>query len=290
MINVTTRRRLGVIATIIGGFYLVFAIATAFLRPDEEMWLWSSVLGVTGVSVLIAAALSKQIAEHNATAFAGLLGLIVGATLVFRDVLGAVEFRGYDYLLLMIASAALVLSRPWLSAIVTLSAAGWLFTSIEIGQTGWLLAIGYLAIVSSLCAAIHLLRHQTLVSLEERRLSAEYSGDSRTAFLANMSHEIRTPMSGVMGLSSLLLDTDLSPEQRKMARAIHGSTDALLLIVDEILDFSKLEKRQIQLERVRVRSHRVVRGDRRADGASRRRKGAAPQYVTGRLQEHARGR
>ena len=63
-----------------------------------------------------------------------------------------------------------------------------------------------------------------------------------------MSHEVRTPMNGVLGLSALLLDTELDGKQEKMITAIRESADALIGIVDEILDFSQLQKGQVELE------------------------------------------
>jgi PAS domain S-box-containing protein len=101
-------------------------------------------------------------------------------------------------------------------------------------------------------------RREAEAALKQARDDAEQANSARAAFLATVSHEIRTPINGVIGMTGLLLDTELTPAQWRYANTLRVSAEHLLQVINDILDYSKLDAAKLEFEQVPVRFRELV--------------------------------
>lgn len=250
LVNAVTHRHIFTMFLCAGVAYLGLSIGQLGPNPDQARLTLLTMYGLTGVAMLAVAWRTRTqppplmwSVHISATLF-----LVITATVTAGYALSGDPSTFYFYVLIQFAAGAVVHSRAWLVVIMVLGDLAWGITSLSVEGVSWLRFLGYLPGFSAVALGLNYVRGRTRVYMEELRLAAERASSAKTELMADMSHEVRTPMNGILGLSGLLLDSKLDDKQHHMVTAIRESADALIAVVDEVLDFTRLRKGQLSLE------------------------------------------
>ncbi len=262
MVNVITGRHIVTMMVCGGLAYLGICAGQWSMDVDQTRLRLMTMYGLTGMAMLAVGwrARRQPFPVMWSVHIGGALFLVTNATVTLGYWLGGELSDFYFFVLIQFAAAAVLHSRRWLAVIMLTGDLGWGLVSLGMPGVDWGQSIGYLLGLSVVAAGLNYVRGRTLVRMEELRLAAERSSSAKNEFVTNASHEIRTPMNGVLGLSALLLDTKLDAKQEKMVLAIRESADALIGVVDEILELSQLHAEGAEIECVQFDVEALIEG------------------------------
>ncbi|MEO5823204.1 MAG: response regulator [Vicinamibacteraceae bacterium] len=175
----------------------------------------------------------------------GSLVKVTGVSAIDAAAAGNISIpRGVTLYLRSVNDIAIVANPPWWTAQRTLTLASGLVV-VTLATLGW----------------VGLLRRRVskqTADLRSAKDAAEAASQAKSEFLANVSHEIRTPMNGVLGMTELVLESDVTPEQRECLTMARTSAQSLVTLINEILDFSKIEAGKMQTDSVAFPIYEVV--------------------------------
>ena len=248
--------------------YAMLSLSHWLLLTDDFKWVLVTVAVVTTLYSFTLMLIAKHISAAKQR-LSILSLLVLGATNSFLHYWLSQSPEQATNIVLVIIASGIVLSdrRDWTVSLV-LNWAGWLFVNLSIDMPMMMHFLFALIMATLLSWFAHLARQKLIIKQVElaqerdnaiaHELKAKAASEAKSTFLANMSHEIRTPMNGVIGVIDVISRTNLAGNQAQLIETAKRSAHSLMVIINDILDISKIEAGELSLEHTVFDVHQLI--------------------------------